>query len=235
VQAQPLAAELQDQKGKGSQMSTGLKLLGIAMAAVAFLAVAVAQASAASFKAESTPIWLKGELLSETVLAVSAGNLKCSVISYSSTAALSVASVATVEVHPAYSGCSAFGGLPATVSTTSCSYVLSINASSTAPLGGLVGIKCSGATSININLPSGGPCSISVAEQDPPSATDVYTENGTGAKRDVTIVFSVTGLAYTASGKSCGTSGTNGTYKGAALIFGFKSSTFSEQIGFFLG
>jgi hypothetical protein len=216
-------------------MSRRIKLLSISMAVVALSAVAVAQASAASFKSESTPIWLKGDQLTQNVLTVSAGTIKCGEIEYKSTAAVSVASVSSVEVHPTYGMCFAFGSLAANVSTTSCSYVLSVNASSTEPLGGLVAIKCSGATSININLPSGGPCSISIAEQDPPSATVGYTESGSGASRVVIVESSLSGLSYTSSGKSCGMSGTKGTYSGPMGIYGFKSSTFSEQRGFWVG
>ncbi len=221
-------------------MSRGFKLLGIAMAVVALSAVAAAQASAAEFKFASAPTWLEGIQKTQNVLTIGAGAIKCSTAEFKSSAAISTTGVSSVEVHPVYASCSAFG-TKATIETTGCSYVLSVNLGG-APFGGLVEIKCT-KNPIEIKL-STGTCSISVPSQSHSSSTVSpnsyalgYTSvpagsvpiGGNSPVEEVLVEAKVSGLNYGTSGGACGAGASNGTYSGTILFAGYKSSTFSEQ------
>lgn len=215
-------------------MSRRLKLLGMVIAVVAFSAVTVAQASAAEFKFASEPTWLEGVQKTQNVLTVSAGTIKCSTAEFKSSAAINGKSAFKVEVHPVYTSCSAFGS-KASVETTSCSYVFSVNVGG-APFTGLAEIKCSGTTSIKIESPTFA-CSISLPSQSHSSSTVSPNSYALGytsvasAVEEVLVEAKISGLNYTASGGKCGAGGpeSNGAYSGTVQFGGFKSATFSEQ------
>ena len=211
-------------------MNRQLRLLGLtAVAVVAFSAISVAQATAAAnFHFESTPTYLKGVQETKNVLATKSGTVKCSVVEITSSPVIPL-SIESVVFHPTYSGCTAFGQA-ASVSTTSCSYTLSVNENSASF--GRIGTNCSVGTSIVVTVTAGG-CTISVGAQAPSSFLVSYTSSGAGASREITVTFSVSVLTYTSSGGICGTAGTEsvGTYSGTLKIAGFESAAFLVKHG----
>ena len=216
-------------------MTRQLKLLGLAAVAVlALSAVSVASASAASFTTQSKPTFLKGLQGTKNVFTTTAGTVKCSEAEFTSTEIASE-SVGTVTVHPTYGGCSAFGQA-ASVSTTSCSYVLSIVSVTGSTGAGSVTIACS-TGSIVVNVPTGGNCSVTVGAQSFPGGTGKvdYESNGSGATEAVLVTATVSAIVYGASGNICGSSDVDGTYTGTVLTKGYDQAGHSTQHGVFIG
>jgi len=216
-------------------MTRRFKLLGLAAVAVlAISAVSVASASAASFQTQSEPTFLKGLQESKNVFTTAAGTVKCSEAEFTS-GQISSKSVTSVVVHPKYGGCSAFGQA-ASVSTTSCSYTLSIASGTGSTAAGSVTIACS-TGSIVVNVPTGGNCSVTVGAQSFPSGSGKidYESVGAGATQAVLVSSTVTGIVYGASGNICGSAGSAGTYSGSVLTKGYDQAAFSTQHGVFVG
>jgi hypothetical protein len=196
-------------------MSRKLKVIGLA--AIAVLAVTAMSASAAQaapkFTSTSSSTFLKGEQKTANVFTTNGGKVECSGALFETPTAQKGTELASVTVHPTYTGCKAFG-LSATIETTGCNYVLAAAGTAT--------IECESGKSIKISIPAGA-CSITVGAQGPLSSVS-YTNEGSGTTASVLVTANVSGITYTSTGGACGTSGTNGTYTGTVLTKGFTAT-----------
>jgi len=219
-------------------MTRQLKLLALAAVAVlALSAVSAASASAASFfTTQSTPTFIKGLQQTKNVFTDTAGTIKCSAAEFTS-GQISSNAVGTVNVHPTYGGCTAFGQA-ASVSTTSCSYTLSIVSVSGSTGDGSIVIDCSSGTTIVINLPAAG-CSVTIGAQSFPGGGNTidYESIGSGLTQAILITSTVTGIDWAGSGNICdkNESASLATYTGSVRARGYDQVGFSTQHGIFVG
>ena len=219
-------------------MTRQLKLLALAAVAVlALSAVSAASASAASFfTTQSTPTFIKGLQQTKNVFTDTAGTIKCSAAEFTS-GQISSNAVGTVNVHPTYGGCTAFGQA-ASVSTTSCSYTLSIVSVSGSTGDGSIVIDCSSGTTIVINLPAAG-CSVTIGAQSFPGGGNTidYESIGSGATEAILVTSTVSAIVWAASGGICDTNSTGATASitGTVLTKGYDQAAFSTQHGIFVG
>ena len=203
-------------------MSRRLELLGLAAAAV-LVVTAVSAASASGFTAQSTPTWLSGAQMTQNVLTVNAGTVKCSVATFKSQAAISTLTTTTVAVRPEYGTCIAFG-LEANVINSGCSYVLTA--------AGAFSVGCMTGAAIVVSVPEAG-CQIKFSAAGNANRSSVsYASLGSGSTEEVVVTATVGGITYVSSGGTCGTAGSNGTYSGTLKLAGFESSSFANQHGF---
>jgi len=192
-------------------MSRKLKMIGLAAIAVlAVTAVSASAASAASFTSSAETTTLEGSQKTTNVFTTGAGEVKCAVAKFNGTQkgtkseGLGFTSQ-TASVHPTYENCTAFG-FSATVATNACEYVLHANGETDI-------VNC--ATPIKITIPVAG-CNITVGNQNGLKSVS-YTNEAGG---DILVTANVAGISFTSSGGLCGSSGTNGTYKGSVLTNG---------------
>jgi hypothetical protein len=203
-------------------MKRKLKVIGItAVAVFALAAVSASAASAATFHAESAPVIFEGEQTTTNEFTVTTGVVKCTGAVFTGTQ--TAATSATATLHPAYSGCKAFG-LSATVTTTGCNYVFDVTGSATAPA---TTIECEAGKTIVVK-PTGLACEVIVEAQS--GLTGLTLANGgSGATRDITATANVGNIVYSEIGTGCKNGGTlhhtEGTYKGAVTVKGFKDSS----------
>jgi hypothetical protein len=181
---------------QGEQNMRSLKKLSVlAIAVFAFSAIGVASASAAQFTASATGE-ITGKALETQVFTTNGGEVRCNNIDVTG----KIEKTASPEQHTTitYTNCTAFG--IATVHISPATYLFTAN--------GEVHIK----NTIKITVTGGifGECTITVAPQTVKSVS--YTNNAGKIK----VTPNVTGIVYTSTGGVCGSSGANGTYKGAA-------------------
>jgi len=203
-----------------------MKMLGIAMLAVLSMAVAASAASAAQFHIEGTtgPFTVKAHQVSEEnhVFTIEGGlTTKCKTASFEGTQAGT--SATTLQVHPVYGGCTAFG-LSATINTHSCNYEF-LEPTGTGPFTGKVNIVGCGTEPIQITA---GTCEVTVGNQGPLS--QVTYENLARTPKEVLVKAEVSGIRYTKvkDGFLCPLNGTgtleDGTYKGNTETEGFEGT-----------
>jgi hypothetical protein len=212
-----------------------------AMAVVGGLSAASASAAAGEIDlACHTGVescFLFGEQASENIFHVNGGNVKCTTAKFtgegtSGTTATTVVSGESdwtfhqVTVHPEYGSCTAFGQ-SVTITTTGCNY--NLTASSTTA--GNAAIECESGKLITIKGQTTG-CTVTVAAQTPGNNSVDYANGGTGSGKDVLVTATVgtetSGITYTSSGGACGTSGTNGTYRGTVTEKCWKNAAHTE-------
>jgi hypothetical protein len=170
-----------------------LKALGVvAVIVFASSAVAAAGASAASFEANQTGT-LSGHGTTPQVFTTGAGEIRCTTATASGN--VEALSSETLKVTIGYSGCTAFGSVPATVS--SAEYLLHAN--------GLEDVL----NTITFSVPFAG-CSITVGPQ---TGRGTVSYSSSGGRLIATS--GISGVTYTTSGGLCGSSGSNGTAGGA--------------------
>jgi hypothetical protein len=204
------AAGKYDQRSK-TKMVRNLKVLGLAvMAVLAMTAISASAAQAQSFTSASETTWLTGEQEEINLFEITGGEVECEVAKFKG-GPYAGKKLASVTVHPEYSGCLAFGR-NATVDTGGCNYILYAI--------GTADIECEAGKSIVITVPS-GPCNVTVGPQTGLSSIG-YTNVAGG---DVLVEANVGGIVYTSTGGACGPSGNNGTYTGTVLAQGFSNST----------
>ncbi|HVQ58618.1 MAG TPA: hypothetical protein VMS60_06885 [Solirubrobacterales bacterium] len=206
-----------------------MKVLGLALVAVfAMSAVGASAASAANFMSEGN---VEGNVEANQstthVFSIEGNDVTCTTAKFVSGVVASP--TASVKVHPTYTGCTAFGFVGSTVTTTGCDYNL------TAPgtveggkVAGNIAVECSAGSKIVIVA---GTCEVTVAAQ---SFTKGLTfENVASTPKTLTLKAAVTGISSTKvkDGFLCPLSGTgaaSGTYTGNTLVKGFQGAT---QIG----
>lgn len=207
-----------------------IKTLGLALVAVlAMSAVVASAASAATFMSEgNVNAKVEADQSTTHTFSIEGNNVTCTTAHFE-TAGEIASPASSVTVHPTYTGCTAFGFVGSTVSTTGCDYVL------TAPgkveggkVGGNIEVKCGAGSKIVIVA---GTCEVTVAAQ---SFTSGLTfENVAGPPKTVTLKAAVTGIASTKvkDGFLCplnGTGAASGTYTGNTAVKGVSGKT---QVG----
>src|SRR6187200_367988 len=101
-------------------MNHKFKAFGLALIAVAAMAISASAATAASFHSEVSSTTLSGGQLGEDVLTANAGSVTCSEVSYSGAQASTTSETATVT--PSYSGCKAFGFINSLIDVNGCGF-----------------------------------------------------------------------------------------------------------------
>jgi hypothetical protein len=190
------------------------KFLGVlvvaALAISAFGASAASASAATEFRAAVSPVKITADQTTTNVFTVDGTKVECTTAHFATLVEIAAPSL-TAEVHPEYSGCTAFGFVGASVTTTGCNYNLHA--------AGTVDIVCSAGNSIKI---SASTCKAEVASQTGLSSIG-YTNNEGGT---VTVAPNVSGITVkkTEDGFLCPLNGTgtvtNGTYTGAVKATG---------------
>jgi hypothetical protein len=173
------------------------KKFGVLVIAVfALSAIGAASASAATFTASATGS-LSGKATATQEFGINAGTVRCGTALSSGT----IVSTASPEQHVSvtYSSCTAFAGfIP--VHNIEATYVFTAD--------GKVHIK--NQITITVTAPF-GTCHVTVPGGQ--TVSSVTYANLAGGKMSVTP--NITGITYSTTGGTCGSGGTNGTYKGA--------------------
>ena len=193
-------------------MRTLKKFAVLAVAVFAISVVGVASASAAQFTSSTETGNLEGSALNTQEFTTNGGVVKCTAAkttgAFKGTAMGSVFGSSTQEVTVNYSGCTAFGF--ASVSISPATYEFT-------PTTKQVHIL----NTITISVPLGG-CTVTV----PPTKTalsEVSFENA--GTSNIKEISNVTGITYTSSGGLCGSSGSNGIYKGNNEVHATNGAT----------
>ncbi|HEX6665458.1 MAG TPA: hypothetical protein VF081_02555 [Solirubrobacterales bacterium] len=208
-----------------------IKTLGLALVAVlAMSAVVASAASAANFMSEgNVEASVEANQSTTHVFSIEGQEVTCTTAQFK-TAGLIKSPASSVTVHPVYTGCTAFGFVGSTVTTTGCDYVLTAPGTvESGKVGGTIEVKCGAGSKIVIVA---GTCEVTVAAQ---SFTKGLTfENVASSPKTMTLKAAVTGIASTKvkDGFLCpltGTGAATGTYTGNTLIKAFDSG--SKQVG----
>jgi hypothetical protein len=214
-------------------MIRSLKVMGLALIAVlALTAIEVAAASAAEFESEATETFIHGEQETKNVLTVNSRTVECKVATFDGTQVGRTAT--TLEVHPVYEECMAFG-LPATVTTTGCDYRLNQpGISAEGPTSGTMNVVCTSGDAITINV-NEGTCSVTVGSQGGSTGlVGIGYTNSSSSPKTIDLSYSVTAVAANVSGSvlDCGTNGARAaTYTGTALATGWTNESMTTPVG----
>jgi hypothetical protein len=202
---------------------TRIRFIGLALTAI-FALGAVGAASASAFtKFESTtyPVKVKAEQSVENVFQVGtlpAGKVSCTKATFVSTTN-PAGPVEVITVHPEYSGCTVFGVVGGTVTTTGCNYEVFAN--------GKVNVKCELGKSIKVVA---GVCEVTVGQQGPLELL-TYANLAT-VPTTVEIKDNVAKIAYNSNlAGVCPANGQEATYKGAEVAKGVNPANEAEQYG----
>jgi hypothetical protein len=206
-------------------MMRNLKALMLAaVAALSLSAVGATAAQAAEFHSSAASTTLKttadgtGKAAHQVFDAAGASITCAGVEIVSGTIAGATTSSVTVKVK--YTGACTFVGQAATVEMRGCDY--KFNASGTVDL---VGANCA-AEPIRFSVPS-PPCTVTVGPQSGLSSVK-YNNIKPGAKSEITLEPTVTGITYTATGSGCPQTGTksDGNYTtGNVIVTGEASGS----------
>jgi hypothetical protein len=181
-------------------MKRFMKVLGVTGFAVfALCAVAVASSSAAQFTSTAAGTLTGKSTSTKQVFTAGSGTVECTTASTSGTTSLAAETQAVIVK---YSGCEAFGLLGVTISP----------AHYTLHAGGTVDIT----EAVSIEVEGVFGCNITVSTKSGLSSVS-YANVGAGIEES----SNVSGIVYTISNHSlglCGSSGSNGTYKGNNLV-----------------
>jgi len=186
-----------------------MKKLGVLVAVFALCAIGAANASAANFTASAVGS-LTGKALENQVFTTNGGTVTCTKAATSGEIKETTATKQHVTVN--YSGCTAFGF--ATVHISAATYNFTSN--------GEVHIE----SPVTITVTAGifGECTVTVGKQTV-SKVDfktemVVTEGPPKVEHPISTVVTPTveKIKYTSTGGVCGSSGENGTYKGANTV-----------------
>ncbi len=189
-----------------------------------------------NFKSEAEDTIVIGETATAEEFIVTAGTAKCTESVYKGTIASK--SVSEVTLAPEYGGCTAFGFSSAEINLNGCTYVFHSGNKAGGTLEGKLDIKCPEGKSMEIVAKVLGltKCVVTIGAQTGLTAV-TYTNEGSGATRDVKIDIGATGIKYTQdTGEGLGkcSSGTfeTGKYNGVATGIGENSK--KEQVGFWV-
>jgi hypothetical protein len=134
-------------------MSRKLKTLGIALIAVfALTAVAASAASANTFTSTTSPGKLVANQEGTHKFTITGQTVTCTKAEFTSVPTFITTPTSTVEVHPVYEGCTAFGFVGANVTTTGCNYKLTAGHLASGKYNLPLSIVCSGSNVIKITV-----------------------------------------------------------------------------------
>jgi hypothetical protein len=203
-------------------MTRSLKTLGLAVLAItAMSAVMASAANAAAFTGaggKNAMITVDQTVTNEFL--VETGIVKCAAFKIPPKTVVNGST--TVQVHPEYGNCKAFG-VAATVNTTGCDYLIHLEAGGASK----TDVVCTGANQITVDANPALNCVVTVGSQN--GLTGVSYANGAS---DVVQTVDVTNqIVYKEVGPNCKTNGVtsaNGTYKGTNTITGFEDVAGAE-------
>ncbi|HEY1853020.1 MAG TPA: hypothetical protein VGG40_00405 [Solirubrobacterales bacterium] len=176
------------------------------------------------FHSESSPTFLAGEQMTENIVTVNGGALKCTKQVFQSAEIIGT-NWLTSSLAPELSGCT-FIGQTATANTSGCKIVLTASSS----VAGTMAISCEAGKSITYTANT-SKCTVTIPAQEPGTPTISFTNEGSGATRTILVTWSVSGITYTSSGGACGTSGSNGKLSGTVKLKGYSNAGHTIQHG----
>ncbi|TMK58191.1 MAG: hypothetical protein E6G51_03560 [Actinobacteria bacterium] len=194
-----------------------LKTLGLLAVAIAALTafVGVSSAAAAEFHASAgAGVKVTGEQATSHKFTVTGSSITCTTAKFTGTT--TAATAKTQEMHPEYSGCTAFGFVGATVDTTGCQYVFDANSAN-------VTLQSCTSGGITVTASSAfGKCVMDVSNQTGINGQSFAT-GGTSPNRDITVTTNSTNIKVkvtTSTGICPLTVGehTNGAYTGTTTV-----------------
>jgi hypothetical protein len=194
-----------------------IKALGLALVAVFAMSAVIASAAQAeqSYRSSGTPTELSGTQVATNKFHVpGAGTVECTGANFTGT--VTGTAVSTLEVHPTYSNCVAFGFAGTHITTTGCNYKFDTPVANQAA----VHVLCTGTNTIKITPTFFGAsvCTVEVGSQTPTGVVDLANNAG---KTDVLVTSTVTGISHTAG---CGASAAaDGEYTGSVTEIGNNS------------
>jgi hypothetical protein len=196
-------------------MKANIKILGLLATALLALAAIVASPASAvpEFHSETAHTIGKGEQVTQIVFTVNAGSIKCNKVSGEGT--MAAATITESKTTVAYSECSAFGFLSATIEMNGCEYVITadIEVHMVCPAGKTMVIKAS-------------TCKVLVPAQ---SATSVTYENvGSGSTREIVAKEEGEGIHYTEEA-GFGCPGKTGTYTNGKAVGSVRTKGFNTE------
>jgi hypothetical protein len=202
-------------------MIRNFKALGLALVAVFAMSAVVASAAQANqfSSAGNVSVAISAAQSTTHKFTVDGSSVTCTTATFASTGEVSSPSK-TVKVHPTYSGCTAFGFVGATVTTTGCDYILAVGTKITENVSYNGSIELTCETGKKITISAGGVCEATVSG--PQTFTGITYTNESGK---VTAAANVTGIktVKTKDGFGCPFSGTgevNASYTGNTLASG---------------
>ena len=184
------------------------KVVGLALAVFATMAVSATAASANEFHAAESPAAVDATNKGNHVFTAGVvGNISCETATF--TGKEQAVPTKEVTVEPAYSNC-VFLGVKTTVNTNGCTYKF------TEPAGGKVDVVCP--TGKQIEFEALG-CRVKVGSQ---NGLGTVSYTNIEAKTKVEVVANVTGITYTSEGLCNGLPGvhSDGVYEGTAIAKG---------------
>jgi hypothetical protein len=199
-----------------------LKALGLAFVALCAMSAVIAsaaQATAGTLTSEGKKVIATAEQVGEheftlTDHEVSPGvfaSTKCKKATFTGTAAVTDGAT-SVQVHPVYSECTAFG-LAATVTTTGCDYVLTTGTPTAAGWHVITDIVCT--TGFHIKIVT-ATCEVTVHPQTGLVTSEVTNSGGSGTAMDLLLHTNITNITYIVDkdGIGCPLKGTGTFFKG---------------------
>jgi hypothetical protein len=206
-----------------------IKHLGFAvLAAMALTALLGAgTASASQFRAEEYPTSVTATQSGQHIFKLTGKNLICDSVTMSGTFAKASN---TANLTPVFKTCK-LAGTAATVTTKSCTFVLSSNE---APTSDGLAIACSAGDLIEAKTAL---CRVTIPAQAGLGAVSVDNTFGKKSRnRTITTTLSITGLEYTEIGLACGSPGTykTGSYSGTSVTKGFNAAA-EHWVGVYVG
>jgi hypothetical protein len=172
----------------------------LAAVALALCAAGDPSASAAHFTFSATGS-LEGKAVENQVFTLNGGTVKCATAA--GAGVIGSTDFTTLHLRVKYSGCTAFGF--STIDFSEATYQF------TAGEGKDVHIK--NTMTLTPTLFGASLCTVTVGPQ-----TVGTVDYSNASASTVKVAPAVTGIKYTSSGGSCGTSGENGTYTGASEV-----------------
>lgn len=214
-------------------MTRNLKALGLALlAAFAMSAVAASSASAVKeFHSDIEPTVLTGTDTPGTTSEFEIPGEEpttCAGNHYEGTVATKTAKEITIE-HTVTTPCDT-GGITTHVAFNGCHYVFTLEegifntAGGTTHTRGPAHIVCPAGQSITleITVPIFADCIVHIGAQTPTIPTVDYTNQGAGTTRDVEVVSTIKGIAYTVTGGGvCPASGHDAIFRANVTVQGF--------------
>jgi hypothetical protein len=202
-------------------MIRNAKLLGLALIAVlALTALGSSSASAAKFTAAKYPVTLSGTQSTSHKLTVGGSTVTCTTATFKGEGK---EASETQTIFATYTGCTAFGFINATVTGSTCDYLLNAN--------GNIALNC---TSGDVTVDA-GPCTATLTAAKNQTLTSNTFTNNTPAAGQVTVDTNVTNAhaEITKSEFGCpvakGTYATS-TYTGSTVVKGTDSEGKADSI-----
>jgi hypothetical protein len=212
----------------------------IAFSALLFVLAALlgaSQAHAAEFHSEVNSATITGAQVGTDIFTTSSGTVECEEITTKGAQATTFSE--SLSLTPAFTGCSAQTGFSsATIASNGCTYNFRADKElSSTTSEGTTDIVCPEGKELTITATLFGTskCTIKVPAQN--LGTVEYHEEGSGATRDVKVVFDLTAIKYaqtagTGFGACSSGSFENGTYEGEHTV---KAEEGSTQKGLWVG